>query len=156
MAWSSFFECGTLRQFFTLLFHHYQKALQFFSFCHKGGLLIFLLANLIPACALFSPAFHMMPSAYKLNKPSDNTQLLCTSFPIWKYSIVPCPVLTVVFGHAYRFCRRQIRWSGIPISWRIFKEENASNGNIGSTQLMKITCVSSSPIVTIYSALSYT
>ena len=35
-------------------------------------LLIFLLAVLIPACASFSPAFHMMYSAYKLNKQGDN------------------------------------------------------------------------------------
>ena len=31
-------------------------------------------------------------------------------------SIVPCPVLTVASRLAYRFLRRQVRWSGIPIS----------------------------------------
>ena len=35
-------------------------------------LLIFLLAILIPACASASLAFHMMYSAYKLNKQGDN------------------------------------------------------------------------------------
>ena len=35
-------------------------------------LLIFLLAILIPACVSSSPAFHMMYSAYKLNKQGDN------------------------------------------------------------------------------------
>ena len=35
-------------------------------------LLIFLLAVLIPACVSSSPAFHMMYSAYKLNKQGDN------------------------------------------------------------------------------------
>ena len=40
------------------------------------------------------------------------------SFPIWKQS-VPCPVLTVASWPAYRFLKRQVRWSGIPISWRI-------------------------------------
>ena len=35
-------------------------------------LLIFLLAILIPACTSFSPAFHMMYSAYELNKQGDN------------------------------------------------------------------------------------
>ena len=35
-------------------------------------LLIFLPAILIPACASSSPAFHMMYSAYKLNKQGDN------------------------------------------------------------------------------------
>ena len=37
-------------------------------------LLIFLLVILIPAYASSSLAFHMMYSAYKLNKQSDNTQ----------------------------------------------------------------------------------
>ena len=37
-------------------------------------LLIFLLAVLIPACASPSLAFHMMYSAYKLNKQDDNKQ----------------------------------------------------------------------------------
>ena len=35
-------------------------------------------------------------------------------------SVVPCPVLTVVSWSAYRFLKRQVRWSGIPISFRIF------------------------------------
>ena len=83
-------------------------------------LLIFLLAILIPACASFSPAFHMMYSSYKLNKQGNNIQPWCTPFPIWNQSVVPCPVLPVVSWSAYRFLRRQIKWSGIPISWRIF------------------------------------
>ena len=37
-------------------------------------LLIFLLAILIPACASSSPGFHMMYSAYKVNKQGDNIQ----------------------------------------------------------------------------------
>ena len=36
-----------------------------------------------------------------------------TPFPIWNQSVVPCPVLTVVPWPAYRFLRRQVRWSGI-------------------------------------------
>ena len=83
-------------------------------------LLIFLPAILIPACASSSLAFHMMYSAYKLNKQGDNIQPWCTPFPIWSQSVVPCPVLTVASWHAYRFLRRKVRWSGIPISWRIF------------------------------------
>ena len=31
--------------------------------------------------------------------------------------VVPCPVLTVASWSAYRFLRRQVRWSGIPISF---------------------------------------
>ena len=37
-------------------------------------LLIFLPAILIPACASSNPAFHMMYSAYKVNKQGDNMQ----------------------------------------------------------------------------------
>ena len=42
------------------------------------------------------------------------------SFPILKQSTVPCPVLTAASWPAYRFLRRQVRWSGIPIYLRIF------------------------------------
>ena len=72
-------------------------------------LLIFLLAVLIPAWASFSSAFHMMYSAYKLNKQGDNIQHWCTPFPILNQSIVPCLVLTVVSWPAYRFLRSQVR-----------------------------------------------
>ena len=82
--------------------------------------LIFLPATLISACALSSLAFQMMYPAYKLNKKSDNIQPWCTSFPIWNQSVIPCPVLTVASWPAYRFLKRQVKWSGIPISLRIF------------------------------------
>ena len=78
-------------------------------------LLIFLPAILIPAFASSSPAFHMMYSVYQLNKQGDNTQPWCTPFSIWKQS-VPYPVLTVASWPTYRFFRRQVRWSGTPIS----------------------------------------
>ena len=81
-------------------------------------LLKFLLAILIPAYDSSSPALHIMYSAYKLNKQGDNIQPWCTPFPIWNQSVVPCPALTVASWTAYRFLRRQVRWSGIPISWR--------------------------------------
>ena len=84
-------------------------------------LLIFLPAVLIPACASSSLAFRMMYSACQLNKQGDNIQPWCTSFPIWNQSVVPCPVLTVASWPAYGFLRRQVRWSGIPISFRIFQ-----------------------------------
>ena len=44
-----------------------------------------------------------------------------TPFPIWNQSVVPCSVLTVASWPAYRFLKRQVRWSGIPISSRIFQ-----------------------------------
>ena len=83
-------------------------------------LLLFLLAILIPAWASSSPAFHMLYSAYKWNNQGDNIQPWYTPFPIWNQSVVPCPVLTVASWPAYRFLKRQVRWSGIPISFRIF------------------------------------
>ena len=79
-------------------------------------LLIFHLANLISACASSSLAFLMMHSACKLNKQGDNIQPWHTLFPIWTQSVVPCLVLTVASWSAYRFSRRQVRWSGILIS----------------------------------------
>ena len=50
--------------------------------------LLFLPTILIPACESSSPAFHMMYSAYKLNKQSGNMQP-CTPFPILNQSVVP-------------------------------------------------------------------
>ena len=46
-------------------------------------LLIFLPAILISPCHSSSPTFHMMYSAYKLNKQSDNIQYFHPPFPIW-------------------------------------------------------------------------
>ena len=83
-------------------------------------LFIFLPAILIPACASCSLAFCKMYSAHKLNKQGDNIEPYSTLFPILNQSIVPCPVLTVASWLAYRFLRRQVRWSGIAIFWRIF------------------------------------
>ena len=54
-------------------------------------LLIFHLEILIPACESFRPAFHMMYSAYKLNKQGDNIQPWHTPFSILNQSTVPCP-----------------------------------------------------------------
>ena len=76
---------------------------------------------LIPACASSSPACLMMYSAYKLNKQGDNIQPWHTSFLIWNQSVVPCLVLTVASWPTYRFLKREVRWSGIPISFRIFQ-----------------------------------
>ena len=77
-------------------------------------------SNLDSSLASSSPAFHMMYSAYKLNKQGDNIQSWHTHFPIWNQSVVPCPVLTVDSWPANRSLRRQVRWSGTPISLRIF------------------------------------
>ena len=76
-------------------------------------LLIFLPAILIPTYASSSPAFLMMYSAYKFNKHRHTWR---TSFPVWNQSVV----VTVAYWPADRFIKRQVRWSGISISLRIF------------------------------------
>ena len=139
MPWSSFFECWVLSQLFecwvlSQLFHSplsLSSTGKIFSSSSLSAirvvssaylrLLIFLPAILIPACASSSLVFRMMYSAYKLNKQGDNIQPWCTPFPIWNQSVVLCLVLTVASWPAYRFLRRQVRWSGIPISLRIFQ-----------------------------------
>ena len=83
-------------------------------------LLIFLLAILIPACASSNPVFLMMYKAHKLHKQSDNIQPWWTPFPIWNQSVVLGPVVTVASWSTYRYLKRKIRWSNIPIYLRIF------------------------------------
>ena len=86
--------------------------------CAYLTLLIFLPAILIPICASSSLAFHMMYSKYKFNKQGGDIQPWRTPFPIWNQFVAPCLVLTVASWPAYRFLRRQGRWSGIHISLR--------------------------------------
>ena len=86
-------------------------------------LLIFLPAIFIPACALFSPAFHVMYSAYTL---------YLTYIARWQYTALMSSVPNLEPVHCSmsssnfcfltwcRFLRRQVRWSDIPISFRIF------------------------------------
>ena len=84
-------------------------------------LLIFLPAIFIPACDSSSLAFRMMYSALKLNKQGDNIQPWCTPFLILNQSIVSCSVLPAASWPASMFLRRQVRWSGILISLRVFQ-----------------------------------
>ena len=84
-------------------------------------LLIFLPTIVILVCTSSSPEILMMYSACKLNKQGDNIQPWRTPFLIWKQSVVPCLVLTVASWPAYRFLKRQVRWSSIPISLRILQ-----------------------------------
>ena len=127
MPWSSFSEYWVLSLFSPLLFHPHQEvlfpsslsAIRVVSSAYLR-LLIFLPAILIPAYDSSNPAFLMMYSAYKSNKQSNNIQPCRTAFPILNQSVVQCLVLAVVSWPTYKFLRRQIRWSGIPISLRIF------------------------------------
>ena len=82
-------------------------------------LLIFFTAILISACESLSLAFRMMYFAYKLKKQGDHIQP-CIPFSISNQSVVPCLVSTVASCPAYRFLLRQVGWSHINISWRIF------------------------------------
>ena len=84
-------------------------------------LLIFLQTILILVCASPSLAFPMIYSTHELNKQGDKVLPWRPPFLILNQSIVPCPVLTVASWPGYSFLRRQVRWSGIPISLRIFK-----------------------------------
>ena len=130
MPWSQFSECWVLSQFFSPSSFTFIKRLFSFSLLSAirlvwSGylrLLILIPAVLIPACASFSLAFHIMYSAYTLRKQGDNIQPWHTPFLIWNQSVVPCPGLTVASWPAYRFLRWQVRWSGIPISFRIFSQ----------------------------------
>ena len=71
-------------------------SLLFFVFCHMGG--VICISEVID----ISPrlAFHLMHSAYKLNKQCDNIQPWCTPFPIWNQSIFPCLLLTIASSSA--------------------------------------------------------
>ena len=80
----------------------------------------------------------------KLNKQGDNIQPWSTAFPIWNQSIVPCPVPTVAFWPAHRFLRRQVRWSGIPISWRIFHSLLWSTQRLWHSKWSRSRCFSGS------------
>ena len=122
MPWSSFSECWALSQLFhsplslhkRLFSFSSLSAIKVVSYAYLR-LLIFLPAILIPACASSSLVFLMMYSAYKLNK--QNWRI---PFPIWNQSVVPCLLLTVASWPAYRFLKRQIRWSGIAFQYYPF------------------------------------
>ena len=111
--------------FFTLLFQLHQElfsssSLSAIRVVSSGYLrLLFLLAILVLDCDSSSPVFCMMYSACKLNKQGDNLQPCHTPFPVWNQSVVPCLVLTAAYWSTNRFLRKQVRWSGTPISLRI-------------------------------------
>ena len=67
-----------------------------------------------------SLAFLMRSSVYRVNKQGDSRQPCRTPFPILNQPVVSYRVLTIASLPTYRFLRRQIRWSGIPISLRAF------------------------------------
>ena len=84
---------------FTFIKRLFNSLLSAKGWCHLciWSYWYFLPAILIPPCASSSPAFHMIYSAYKLNKQGDNAQTWHTPFPIWNQFVVPRLVLTVAF-----------------------------------------------------------
>ena len=95
------------------------KRLYFFAFCHKCGVIcISEIIDISHGNIDSSLCFFKLSVSQKLNKQGDHIQPWRTHFLIWNQAVVPCPVLTVASWPAYRFLRRQVRWS--PISWGIF------------------------------------
>ena len=84
----------------------------------------------------------MIYTAYQFNKHGDNTQPWCTPFPIWNQSVFPCLVLNVASWPAYRFLKRQVRWSGIPFSFRIFHLVNKTEVDI----FLELSCFFDDPM----------
>ena len=130
--------------FFKKLFSSLLSAIRVVSSAYLR-LLIFLLAILIPVCASSSLAFQMMYSACKLNKQGDNKQPWCTPFPIWDQCVVPCLALTVAPWPASRPRRRQVRWSGMPISVMVGNSPCALSVFLGGSALSWGICASSLP-----------
>ena len=126
MPWSSFFWRLSFKPAFSLSFFTYIKrlfssslsAIRVVSSAYLR-LFIILPAILILTCVSSSLAFHMLCSAYKLNKQGDNIQPWHTPFLIWNQFVDPSLVLAVASWPAYRFLRRQVL-PGTPISLGIF------------------------------------
>ena len=85
---------------------------------HIWGYWYFYQKSLLQLCFL-QPSISHDVLCIKVKQAGWQIQSWCIAFPIWKQSIV-CPVLTVSSWPAYTFLRKQVRWSGIPISFRIF------------------------------------
>ena len=124
MPWSWFSECWTLSQLFHSLFHFQKRLFHYSAFCHKSGVICTSEVTDISPGNLDSSLCFFQPSishAYKLlNKEGDDIQPWHSPFSIWNQNVVPCPLLTVASWPAYRFLKRQVRWSSLPISFRIF------------------------------------
>ena len=103
-------------------------------------LLMFLLPILTPACYSSIPAFLIMCSVYRLNKQGDRRQPCHTPFSILNQSVVPYRILTVASWPAYRFLRKQVRWSSIPITRTAFHSLLWSTQSIISS-VQSLSCV---------------
>ena len=84
----------------------------------QGCILSPCLFNLYAECIMRNAGLDETQARIKI--AGRNIQPWHTPFPIWNQSVVPCLILTVASWPAYRFLGRQVRWSDIPISLRIF------------------------------------
>ena len=82
-------------------------------------LLMFLLAIFSPPSDSSSPAFHMTYSAYKLNRQATINSLLVLLPQVGNSQFFHVQFCFISWP-TYRYLRRQVRWSSIPISLRIF------------------------------------
>ena len=121
MWWSYFFQCWNLNQILDSPLSPSSRGflvpLRFLPF--SGVICIsevieVSLGNLDSSLCFIQPSILHVVSAYKLNNQGDNIQPWRIRFPVLNQS-VPSPVLTVASWPAYRFLRRQVRWSGIPM-----------------------------------------
>ena len=75
-------------------------------------------------------------------------------FSLFETSLISCPVLTVASWSAYRFLKRQVRWSGNPISFRIFHSllwttQSKALGIVNKAEIdifLKLSCFFNNPM----------
>ena len=124
MPWFSFFECWVLSQLFhSSLSSSSRCSLVPFHFLPWGWYYLHIWCYWYFSWQCWfnlelhsAQHFSWCILHVSLNKQGDNMQPWCTPFPVLNQFVVPCPVLTIASWPVYRFLRRQIRWSGIPIS----------------------------------------
>ena len=126
MPWFYFSECWALSQIFHSLLSLSSRGSLVLCVLHKSSVICVPEIIDIYSCSLDSSMCFIQPWNFtwctlnNLNKQGDNIQPCHTPSLIWIQSVVLCPVLTVASWPANRFLRRQVMWSGIPISLRIF------------------------------------
>jgi len=106
--------CQKLSYSFTLVNFLLHKALNDWNhvFCPRVTFPLNIM-NLTPTTGRYY-------SEYQLNKQDDNIQPWHTPFPVLNWFVAPCLVRTVASSPSYIFPRSQVKWSGIPITLRIF------------------------------------
>ena len=121
--WMLSFKPTFSLSFFTFITRLFSSSLSAIRWCHLHiwGYWYFSWKSWFQLVLLPAQCFSWCTLHIRLNKQGEILQPWRTPFPIWSHSVVPCPVLTVASCPAYKFFKRQVRWSGILISWRIFQ-----------------------------------